>query len=249
MFARRYFPNESAIGRLVVPVELQHALFGGLAPANLDQPYEIVGVVGNVRNDGLHKPTLPQIYVPATMLLFPSTGIFVRTVGDPHQMIHAVSMSIRSLNENQAVNQVYVFEDFLSMFAWSYDRFIFVLFTVFSAVALGLAGIGLFSVVAYTVEQRTREIGIRIALGAQRSNVLKLALASTALTTGVGLVVGIVLSVGLSDSVHRWTQGSMRDVGVLMAISAVFIVASVIACIVPARRAMRVDPMVALRSN
>lgn len=249
MFARRYFPNANPIGRLIVPMEMQGAGPSVLTPTTLSQPYEIVGVVGDVRNDGLHKPIAPQAYVPATMLLFSSTGVFVRTVGDPQQLIHAVSMSIRSLNQNQAVNQVYVFDEFLSMFAWSYDRFIFVLFTVFSAVALGLAAIGLFSVVAYTVEQRTREIGIRMALGAQRWNVLKLALASTALTAGVGLVVGIVLSVGLSDPVHRWTQGNMRDVGVLMAISAVFLAASVIACIVPARRAMRVDPMVALRSN
>ena len=249
MFARRYLPNVNPIGRLIVPVELQHVFSSGLAPKNLDQPYEIVGVVGDVKNDGVHQPILPQAYVPATMLLFTGTGIFVRTVGDPHQMIHAVSMSMSSLNHNQAVSQVYVFEEFLSMFAWAYDRFIFVLFTVFSAVALGLAAIGLFSVVAYTVEQRTREIGIRMALGAQRRDVLKLALASTALTAGVGLVVGIALSVGLSDSVHRWTQGSMRDAGVLLAISAVFVVASVIACVVPARRAMRVDPMVALRSN
>ncbi len=249
MFVRRYFSNESPIGRLIVPMEMQHAPPGGLAPPNLDQPYEIVGVVGDVRNDGLHKPILPQVYVPATMLLFSGTGVFIRTVGDPQQSIHAVSSSIRSLNENQAVNRVYVFDEFLSMFAWSYDRFIFVLFTVFSSIALGLAAIGLFSVVAYTVEQRTREIGIRMALGAQRSNVLLLALASTALTAGVGLVVGIALSVGLSDSVHRWTQGSMRDMGVLVAISAVFLLASAIACIIPARRAMRVDPMVALRSN
>jgi ABC-type antimicrobial peptide transport system permease subunit len=135
------------------------------------------------------------------------------------------------------------------MFVWSHDRFISILFTIFSVVALGLAAIGLFSVVAYSVEQRTREIGIRIALGAPRSKVLILTLTSIAWTTGVGLVLGIGLSVGLNDSVHKWTQSSMSDAGVLSIISGVFVLASILACIVPARRAMRVDPMVALRSS
>jgi len=248
-FAHRYFPNTNPIGHLIVPTDLQRAIPGTLSPPNLDQPYEIIGVVADVRNDGLHHPILPQVYVPSTMLIFQGTGIFVRTVGDPRQSIHTVSSSIRSLNQNQAVSRITPFDDFLSMFVWSYDRFISVLFAVFSSVALGLAAIGLFSVVAYTVEQRTREIGIRMALGAQRVSVLILTLTSTAWTAGIGLAIGIALSIGLSDAVHHWTQSSMRDVGVLAAISAVFLLASILACVLPARRAMRVDPMVALRSN
>jgi ABC-type antimicrobial peptide transport system permease subunit len=104
-------------------------------------------------------------------------------------------------------------------------------------------------VVAYSVQQRTREIGIRMALGAPRLSVLVLTLTSVAWTTGIGLVLGVALSIGLSDSVHKWTQSSMRDAGVLSITSAVFALASILACIVPARRAMRVDPMVTLRNN
>jgi len=248
-FAHRYFPNTTPLGHLIVPTELQLPNPEALSPPNLDQPYEIIGVVADVRNDGLHHPILPQLYVPSTMLIFPNTRLLVRTIGDPRQFIHTISSSIRSLDQNQAVSGVYAFDDFLSMFAWSYDRFISVLFAVFSSVALGLAAIGLFSVVAYTVEQRTREIGIRMALGAQRTGVLILTLTSTAWTAGIGLAIGIALSIGLSDAVHHWTQSSMRDVGVLAAISAVFLLASILACVLPARRAMRVDPMVALRSN
>jgi ABC-type antimicrobial peptide transport system permease subunit len=97
-------------------------------------------------------------------------------------------------------------DDYLSLFTWSRERFIAVLFAAFSFVALGLAAIGLASVVAHSVEPRTREFGIRTALGAPLWNVLLLTLTSTARTTGRGLIFGILLSIGLSDPVHRWPR-------------------------------------------
>jgi len=147
------------------------------------------------------------------------------------------------------VSDTYAYEDFLSEFVWSFDRFISILFTIFSAVALALATIGLFSVVAYTVEQRTREIGIRLALGSRRSSVFLLALTTTAWSTGVGLCIGIGLSIGLSDFVLKWTQSSMRNASVLMPISIILLLASAIASLLPARRATRVDPIIALRAQ
>ncbi|MBB5060978.1 putative permease [Granulicella aggregans] len=248
-FVKRYFDGQNPIGRQVVATGLQRPFPRAVIAPNPEQPYEIVGVVGDVRNDGLHEPIQPQIYVPSTIVIFTGTSILVRTAGDPRAAMHSIGASMRALNQNQAVTQEYAFEDFLSIFAWSHDRFISILFSIFSVVALGLAAIGLFSVVAYSVEQRTREIGIRIALGAPRVNVLILTLTSVAWTAGIGLLLGIGLSVGLSDSVHRWTQSSMRDAGVLGIISGVFLLASAAACILPARRAMRVNPMVALRSS
>ena len=248
-FVQRYFSGSSPIGHLVLPADLPHPTAYGLNAPNPEQPYEIVGVVGDVRNDGLHKPIQPEMYVPSTALMFTRMSLLIRTAGNPRLAVHDIGVNLRALDQNQAITQEYAFEDFLSMFVWSHDRFISILFAVFSAVALGLAAIGLFSVVAYSVEQRTREIGIRMALGAPRLSVLILTLTSIAWTTGIGLLLGIGLSIGLSDSVHKWTQSSMRDAGILSIISAVFLLASIIACIVPARRAMRVDPMVALRSN
>jgi predicted permease len=248
-FAQRYLAGVNPIGHQVVPVALQHGFPQALTAPNPEQPYEIVGVVADVRNDGLHQPIQPQIYVPSTVLMFPGMSFMVRTAGNPRLAVHDIGNSMRALDQNQAVSQEYAFEDFLSMFVWSHDRFISILFAIFSAVALGLAAIGLFSVVAYSVEQRTREIGIRMALGAPRLSVLILTLTSIAWTTGAGLVLGIGLSIGLNDSVHKWTQSSMRDAGVLSIISVVFVLASILACIVPAKRAMRVDPMVALRSS
>ena len=158
-------------------------------------------------------------------------------------------MNIRAFNQNQAIYRAISYDEFMSMFVWSHERFIATLFGVFSFVALGLAAIGISSVVAYSVEQRTREFGIRMALGAPQWNVLLLTLASTARTTGVGLVLGILLSVLLSDSVQKWTESSMRNASVLAIIAAVFLLASGVACILPARRATRIDPMIALRDN
>ncbi|HTF64672.1 MAG TPA: FtsX-like permease family protein [Edaphobacter sp.] len=175
--------------------------------------------------------------------------ILIRTTGDPTALLHAIGANIRTLNQNQTISWTYSLDDYLSKFVWSHERFIAVLFAVFSFVALGLAAIGLSSVIAYSVEQRTCEFGIRMALGAPQWNVLLLTLTVTARTTAIGLVLGILLSIGLSDAVHRWTQSSMRDAAVLAIISAVFLFASALSCFLPARRATRIDPMVALRDN
>jgi len=192
---------------------------------------------------------MPEVYLPSSMVAFMGDNIFVRTAGNPEALTHAISMSLLSFNQNQTLFRAQSYDEYFSMFVWSHERFIAALFGVFSFVALGLAAIGISSVVAYGVEQRTREFGIRMALGAPQWNVLLLTLASTARTTGVGLALGIALSIGLSDQVQRWTESSMRDASVLGAIALVFVLASAIASLLPARRATRIDPMVALRDN
>jgi predicted permease len=248
-FAQRYFPDSDPIGRQILPTELSQVPPTLLLAPNMDEPYQVIGVVGDVRNDGLHLPILPQAYIPSSILSTPGTGILIRTTGDPTTLLHAISTNIRALNQNQAVGFVYSMDEFLSLFVWSHERFIAVLFAVFSFVALGLAAIGLASVVAYSVEQRTREFGVRMALGAPQWNILLLTLTSTARTTGIGLILGILLSVGLSDAVHRWTQSSLRNASVLAIIAGVFLFASAVACLLPARRATHIDPMVALRDS
>ena len=248
-FADRYFPGTDPIGRQILPMHLSQLppqLTLTAAP-NFHQPYQIIGVVGDVRNDGLHRPILPQAYIPSSILLSNGVELLIRTAGDPLSLTHSISTNIRALNQNQAVSFVYSMDDYISTFVWSQDRFLAVLFGVFSFVALGLALIGLASVVAYTVQQRTREFGIRMALGAPHSNVLWLTLLATMRTTAIGLVLGILASVGLSDLVFRWTQSSLRDPGVLAVISAIFLLATAAACLPPARRATRINPSKALR--
>ncbi len=248
-FVDRYFAGANPIGRLIRPTRLSELPSTLLVAPNPNQPFQIVGVVGDVRNDGLHRPTLPGVYLPSSTIVAPGNVFLVRTLGNPDALAHAISVNIRAFNQNQAIYRAQSYDEFLSMFVWSHERFIAALFGVFSFVALGLAAIGISSVVAYSVEQRTREFGIRMALGAPQWNVLLLTLASTARTTGVGLVLGILLSVLLSDSVQKWTESSMRNASVLVIIAAIFFLASGIACILPARRATRIDPMIALRDN
>ena len=248
-FVDHYFAGANPIGRLILPTRLSELPSRLLVAPNLNQAFEIVGVVGDIRNDGLHRTTLPGVYLPSSTIAAPGSVFLVRTLGNPDALAHAITVNIRSFNQNQAVYRAQSYDQFLSMFVWSHERFIAALFGVFSFVALGLAAIGISSVVAYSVEQRTREFGIRMALGAPQWNVLLLTLASTARTTGVGLVLGILLSIFLSDSVQRWTETSMRNVSVLAIIAIVFLVASAVACILPARRATRIEPMIALRDH
>jgi predicted permease len=246
-FADRYFAGANPIGKLILPTRLAELPSDLITAPDLKQPFQIVGVVGDVRNNGLHRPILPEVYLPSSMVAVPGDTFLVHTSGNPRALVHAISVNIRALNQNQAVYRATSFDEFFSMFIWSHERFIAALFGVFSFVALGLAAIGISSVVAYSVEQRTREFGIRMALGAPQWNVLLLTVASTARTTGVGVILGILLSVGLSNSVQRWTESSMRDASVLGIISIVFLFASSMACVLPARRATRVNPMIALR--
>ena len=248
-FVDRYFAGTNPIGRMVRPMGFAELPSNFLQAPGAKGSFQIIGVVGDVRNDGLHRPTMPEVYLPSSMVAFMGDNIFVRTAGNPEALTHAISMSLLSFNQNQTLFRAQSYDEYFSMFVWSHERFIAALFGVFSFVALGLAAIGISSVVAYGVEQRTREFGIRMALGAPQWNVLLLTLASTARTTGVGLALGIALSIGLSDQVQRWTESSMRDASVLGAIALVFVLASAIASLLPARRATRIDPMVALRDN
>ncbi len=250
-FARKYFPGSGPIGRqLQLPALLAASpAAAAMSSPGGEEPFEIVGVVGDVRNNGLHEPAVPQMYVSSSTRMLPVTGLLIHTTGTPERSAHAVEANMHAMDPDAAVSSVYSYDEFLSRYVFSYDRFISALFAVFSSVALGLAAIGLFSVVAYSVEQRTRELGIRIALGASRWNVLRIALSSTMWTTGIGLLLGIGLSVGLSDSFEKWTQSSMRSAGVLTLISLVLLLASAIACMLPARRATSIDPVDALRST
>ena len=248
-FVDRYFAGADPIGKLILPARLSDLPSDLIQAPGLKEPFQIVGVVGDVRNDGLHRPTLPEVYLPSSMIAAPGDAFLVRTSANPESLVHAISVNIRAFNQNQAIYRATSFDEFFSMFVWSHERFIAALFGVFSLIALGLAAIGISSVVAYSVEQRTREFGIRMALGASQWNVLLLTVASTARTAGVGVILGILLSLGLSNSVQRWTESSMRDVPVLSIISLVFLLASGLACLLPARKATRVDPMVALRDS
>ncbi len=248
MLADRFFGGTAALGSRIDPKDLSSE-WPNLVPAPGSGPLEIIGIVGNIRNDGLHRPAQPQIYVPFTLIIPTEQGLLVRTEGDPNHLTHALASTVLTLNGRQTLEQPMPYPAFLSKFVLSHDRFTSILFSLFSLVALGLAAVGLFSVIAYTVEQRTREMGLRLALGAQRWNILATLLASTVRTAALGLLSGIVLTLLLSNTVYRWTDSSTREPLVLFAISLTLLVAAVVACLLPAHRAITIEPMQALRTE
>ena len=132
---------------------------------------------------------------------------------------------------------------------WGQQRFIAALFAVFSFLGLVLAGTGLYSVVSYSVSQRNQEMGIRMAMGAQRMDIITLVLKSVAATVGIGMAVGLVASVALNRVVSHWVQSSSRDPLVLLAVAIVLVLIALLACLWPARRAANLDPMKALRTE
>lgn len=249
-FVDKYLNGASPIGKQITTPALEQTWPGVLHSSTHNQPLEIVGVVADSRNDGLHRPVMPQAYLPYTLFLPRGQALLVRSSGlDPEALKHAIVAALFSLNQNQTVSYARTMDDFLSTFMWSHERFTSTLFLIFSAIALGLAMVGLFSVVSYGVEQRTREIGIRVALGAQRKNILALTLRMSLLVTASGVAAGVLASVLLSNTVYKWTESSTRNGAVLGVVSAVFLLTAIAACIWPAMRAVQVDPVQALRSE
>ena len=244
-FARKYFPGQDPIGRRI------HVAIFNMNP-------EIVGVVGHVKHWGLdleadRHPLQEQIYYPFLQIPDaawsgpPQAGVVLRSAGSPLGMVGAVREAIVKLNSQNVMYEVRTMEAIIAE-SLAARRFSMILLGIFATLALLLSSIGIYSVISYVVGQRTREIGIRIALGAQRSTVLWLMLGEGMKMAMTGVVVGIVAAAGLTRLMSQLIYGvSAADpvtfAGVIIVLTAV----AFAACYVPARRAMRVDPMVALR--
>ena len=210
---------------------------------------QIVGVVGDKLDDGLRKPIQPEVFVPYTISMGMYTQILVRSEVSPLTLLHAVGAQVNSIDADQQINgQVLDLEHWITtqpevqqehLVAW--------LFGLFAALALALAAVGLYSVVSYTAAQRTGEFGIRMALGAPRLHVLRIVFESTVMSVGSGMAAGLVLTLSLQRVLAHWAEGSSRDPLVVMEAAVLLAVVAVLACLVPARRASRVDPVTALR--
>ena len=210
---------------------------------------QIIGVVGDALDDGLDKPIAPALYLPYTVYMFMGTQILVRTQGEPLALLHGIRKEIAAVNPDQQVDS-----DVQDLEGWirrepefAISRLISILFGAFSGLALVLAGVGLYSVVSYSVVQRTGEFGIRMALGAQRGDVLRIVVWSAGASVAIGLAAGLALSIGLGSVITRWVHNGAHDPLVVLGVSLLVIVVAALACLVPALRALAVDPMTALR--
>jgi predicted permease len=247
--ARRYWPNGDGRGHAIRMPELKESPPMRLAAPDSDRWFHIVGIVGDVRNDGLLSPVKPAIYLPYTIWMGLEMNLLVRTHMPPLTVLHAVRARIQSVDSDQEVDQyVPSLEELIGMQTeWQRGRLMAILFGAFAVLALVLATAGLYSVVAYSVARRTNEFGIRMALGAQRSHVFRNVLLSTSAAVGTGIFVGLLLSAALNSLLVKWADTGSRDPSLLLAATLLLLLASLLAGILPARRASAIDPMEALR--
>jgi len=247
-FVQQFLSGHQAIGDRVRSPLLKVGQPGLLEAQAPDDWLEIIGVVGDARNDGLERPAKPAVFLPYSFVLPPDEQILMRTNIDPDAATASVKAKLRQLNAEIVVSRDHTLTWWLYTQGWGQGRFIATLFSIFAVLALALAATGLYSVVSYAVTQRTQEVGIRMALGAQRASILRLVVSSTAIVLGAGVAAGVILSVVLSRTVAAWAGGgSPRDPLILLGSSLLLMLVAAIACLIPAWRAATVNPLSALR--
>ena len=247
--ARLYFPEGDAIGHSLRVPDMKDEPPYTTAASGADTWLQIVGIIADKRDDGLRNPILPEAFVPYTLSMRVWTQILVRSEVPPLSLLHAIGKQVNSIDPDQQINgSVEDLDHWITgQQEYEQEHLVAWLFGAFALLALALAAVGLYSVVSYSVAQRTNEFGIRMALGAPRTHVLRIVFASTVVSVGSGIAVGMLLAVALSRVLSQWAQGSSRDPLVLLAVTFLLSLVAAIACSAPARRAVKVDPMTALR--
>jgi predicted permease len=248
--ARRYLPTGDATGHALRMPELKNSPYQSAIP-QLNGWFEIIGVVPDAKNDGLVNPVRPAVYVPFTVLMDTYTHILVHTRTSPASFFRAVRVQVHNVDSDQQVERESVsLEDVISQQEeWQQSELSTRLLVIFGILALALAAIGLYSVVSYSVTQRAKDIGIRMALGAQRRDILKSVLRSASMGVGAGVAVGAISILAMEKVLSSWVEVNPRDPVALASSIGVLLATAALACFVPARRASGVDPMDALRSE
>jgi predicted permease len=248
--AQRYFPNGDAIGHSLRLPGITGNPATVLSPPNIETTWlQIVGIVEDARNAGLRSAVQPGVYVPNTFSMPEGTEILVRSQVPPLTLLHAVREQLREINPDQTAWAGDLETRLTHEPEWQQEHLAAWIFGAFAWLALALAAIGLHSVVSYTVAQRTNEFGIRLALGARRGDLLRIVFRSALGSMGAGIFAGIALSLTLSQVLSKWVQGNPRDPVILLAGTIVLSLVSGLACAIPARRASKVDPIIALRCD
>lgn len=240
--ARRYWPNSSPLGSHLTIVE---RVYSG-QQAGSSRYLEIVGVAKDVRNEDLWRPEA-DIYVPFAQNPVPSAFVIVRTAVPPFSMAPALHNAVLSIDKEQPINRVRTMEEIVSE-TYGALRFPMTLLWIFSGLALALSAVGIFGVMSYTVTRRTREMAIRLALGASRHEVLNLVLSEGLGVTLFGVGIGLLAALALRGVMATYLYGiSSTDPPTLALASLLLIAVALLASYIPASRAARVDPVVALR--
>ncbi len=241
---KKYFGDEDPIGR-----QVRLVMLGTELDPPIENPvFQIIGVVADVKNQGVQEPAGPEAFIPYTITGAFERGILVRTSGEPMAMLNAVRREVWAVDRNVAMTLTASLKDILKQYSYAEPRFSLVLLGIFAAVGMVLVTLGVYSVVAYTVSRQTHEIGIRVALGAGRWDVLRLVFRLGGSLVGLGVITGVAASFAVTRLVQSQIWGvSPHDPVTLAAVTAIVSLAGFAACYFPARRATRVDPLVALR--
>ena len=239
-FVRQYFPNEDPIGRRIRP--------GISTYDDEDERHcEIIGVVGDIRNRSLDTPPQPAYYVPQTQVPFAQMTMVVKTSTEPHSLVSAMTKEVAAMDSDLPLFGVKTLPEYLSA-SVATPRFSTTLLSVFSGVALVLTMVGLYGVMSYSVAQRTNEIGIRLALGAQSRDVLLMIVKQGSLLILLGLGIGLAGAYAASRLLSSLLFGvTAKDPLTFAAVAVLLALVALLACYIPAWRATKVDPMEALR--
>jgi predicted permease len=234
-FQRRFFPAGDVIGKRVG--------FG----CKEELCRTIVGVVGDVKQESLTVPSAPEIYLPLSQMSMNGMSLFVRTNSDPANMAQAVRAEVLNIDKNQPVYGLQTLDQRIQQ-TIADARSLMFLFSSFALLALLLSTIGVYGIVSYSVNQRTHEIGIRMALGARAADVMKLIMRNAFWLSVVGISLGIAGSLAVTRFLRTLLFGiSPTDKVTFIAVAAILLVVALLACLIPARRAAKVDPLVALK--
>jgi len=243
-FAKKYFKDKDPLQQRIYVEEL----IPGVTKLGPPVPWQIIGVFHNVRAGGFRQD-FPEIEVPFWQIPWPSASIGVRTAGDPDLMFRSIAAAVHSVDPQIALAQPRTLNQVKSLMLAD-DRFIMSLFAAFAGLALLLAAVGIYGVMAFTVAQREHELGLRMALGASRSRVINLVLKEAFILAMIGLGIGAVGAYFVGRAMQGMLYGVGRlDFGAVAAVALLLLGASLIASWLPARRAAAVEPMRALRTE
>jgi len=234
-FVKRYFPTSEPLGRLVKVSRLRQ------------QPFQIVAVVQDTRNNQLIREVWPEIYVPYTVTGL-ADRLAVLTSGPPAALAQAIRAQVYSVDKDQPVTEVRTMDAILNEYVFAEPRFNLVLFSVFAALGLTLAVIGVYGVMSHSVVQQIQEIGVRLALGAQLRDIAGMVVWRGLRLLLLGIALGLAASFASTRLLARqiWNVSPVDPLS-FTAVSTLLLLVGLLACYWPARRASRVDPMTALR--